>query len=139
MSGNDIISQLIHTLFTNVLNIMYRHSQKGNNAPKQNIVCLFVAFYVRMKRLKGHNEGQLHNFLVFARSNFMYFFPKYRTRKLHLCSIIPRLHEKLFLWFTTFLVNCHINHTRFERGGRTIWHSMCVLIFSTNSFSRFFN
>jgi hypothetical protein len=49
---------------------MYRQSQKGNNAPKQNTVCLFVAFYARTKRLKDHNDSQLHSFLVF--------FPKYR-------------------------------------------------------------
>lgn len=66
MFRKEIISQLIHTLFTNVLNIMYRHSLKGNNAPKQNIVYLFVAFYARTKRPKDHHHSQLHYFLVFS-------------------------------------------------------------------------
>jgi hypothetical protein len=66
MFRKEIISQLIHTLFTNVLNVMCQHSQEGNNAPKQSIACLFVAFYARTKRLEDHNDSQLHNFLGFS-------------------------------------------------------------------------
>jgi len=48
MFRKEIISQLIHTLFTNVLNVMYRHSQKGNNAPNKILLaCLWPSMHAR--------------------------------------------------------------------------------------------